>query len=553
MKLLQMKSLSTLAFSLMITVMFAQAPENWFNLDFASDGVRGVSTEKVYKELVKGKKSNTVIVAVIDSGVDVEHEDLQGQIWVNPNETPGNGIDDDKNGYVDDMNGWNFLGGKDGRNVNDETLEVTRLYAHYRKKFKDVTSSEGLSKQEKKEYELYKECKDVVEKEINESKAQLAQFEMTEMMYKGAVEEARNLLGDKELTQEFIEGIDPGMDQNKAIAVRILSGALEEGMNLDEIEVEIGSQLEAAKKQLAGSASYMYNPDWNPRADIVKDDYSNSYEKGYGNNDVEGPDAGHGTHVAGIIAANRSNDLGMKGVATDVKIMSLRAVPNGDEHDKDIANAIIYAVDNGASIINMSFGKGYKWDKAAVDEAVRYACKNDVLLVHAAGNSSLDINVSNNFPTDKYEKKKIMKKKNYASNWIEVGALSWKKGEDMTARFSNYGKTNVDLFSPGVDIYSTVPQENEYASYSGTSMASPVCAGVAALLRSYFPELTAKQVKTILMASVVPITEKVKVPGSSETVPFKELCRTGGVVNAYKAFQMASKTKGKKKASKTRT
>ncbi len=546
MKLTKLKFIFLAVFAFSLNLASGQAPEDWFNKDYASDGVRGVSANKVYKELANGKKSHTVIVAVIDSGVDIEHEDLQGKIWTNPKERPDNGIDDDNNGYVDDMHGWNFLGGKDGRNVNAETLEVTRLYAHYRKKFENVNSSSGLSKQEKKEYELYKECKDVVEKEINNSKAQSAQFEMTEMLYKGALEAARGLAGDQPITQELIDGIDPGMDQNKAIAVRLLTGALEEGLTLDEVEEQLDVQLAEAKKYFAGQ-NHMYNPDWNPRADIVKDDYDNSYEKGYGNNDVEGPDAGHGTHVAGIIAANRNNDIGMNGVAENVQIMSLRAVPDGDEHDKDIANAIIYAVDNGASIINMSFGKGYSWDKAAVDAAVRYAMKNDVLMVHAAGNSAQDNENSNNYPNDGYVKKRLLKKKNTAHNWITVGALSWQKGEDMTARFSNYGKTKVDVFSPGVDIYSTVPQEDAYASYSGTSMASPVCAGVAALLRSYYPELTAGQVKKIILESVAPISEKVKIPGKSETVKLSELCRTGGVVNAYNAFKLASKTKGKKK------
>ncbi len=547
MKVLSLKISLSLLLSCSVVFLFAQAPENWFNKDNAQDGVRGVSTEKVYQELTKGRTSTTVVVAVIDSGVDIEHEDLQGQIWVNQNEIPDNGIDDDKNGYVDDIHGWNFLGGKDGRNVNEETLEVTRLYAHYRKKFKNLQDPSSLSKKEKKEYDLYKECKEEVEKHNNDAKAQLAQFEMTETLYLGALEAAKEMVGDEEITQDLIDGIDPGMDQNKAIAVRILQGALDEGITMPEVEKELKVQLEEAKAYFQGQSGYMYNPDWNPRADIVKDDYSNSYEIGYGNNDVEGPDAGHGTHVAGIIAAVRNNGVGMDGVATNVKIMSLRAVPDGDEHDKDVANAIRYAVDNGASIINMSFGKGYSWDKEAVDAAVRYACKNDVLLVHAAGNAAQNNDEKNNFPHDKYTKKKLIKKKNYAANWISVGALSWKKGKDMTATFSNYGKNNVDLFSPGVDIYSTIPQENAYASFSGTSMASPVCAGVAALIRSYFPQLTAAQVKSILLETVVPIKEKANIPGSSESVKFTELCKTGGVVNAYKAFKKAMQTKGKKK------
>jgi len=260
---------------------------------------------------------------------------------------------------------------------------------------------------------------------------------------------------------------------------------------------------------------------------------------------VKGPDASHGTHVAGIIGAVRGNEVGMKGVANDVRIMSIRAVPNGDEHDKDVANAIIYAVNNGATVINMSFGKSYGWDKPAVDAAVKYACKKDVLLVHAAGNSNQDNDTSSNFPNDKFKKGKKS-----APNWLEIGALSWKKGDEAPARFSNYGAGNVDLFAPGVDIYSTVPDVDAYDSFSGTSMASPVTAGVAAMLRSYFPRLTAVQVKDILMKSIVPISEDVKLPGSEEKVKMKDLCITGGVLSAYKAFELASKTKGKKKMPK---
>ncbi|MEZ5059157.1 MAG: S8 family serine peptidase [Saprospiraceae bacterium] len=312
-----------------------------------------------------------------------------------------------------------------------------------------------------------------------------------------------------------------------------------------------GSTFEGLKENLQGGIDYFeskfkyhYNPDFNART-IVGDNYFNTYEKGYGNNDVEGPDAGHGTHVAGIIAASRGNGVGMDGVANSVRIMSVRAVPDGDERDKDVANAIIYAVDNGASVINMSFGKGYSWDKEAVDKAVKYAKKKDVLLIHAAGNDSENNDNTDNFPNDNYEKSGWFSPKK-AKNWLEIGALSWKGGENSPATFSNYGKENVDLFAPGVDIYSTIPDQT-YASFSGTSMASPVTAGVAAVIRSYYPELTAEQVKEVLMESVVPLEFDVMKPGTEEKVPFSDLSVTGGVVNVYKAVFLASKTKGKKK------
>ena len=276
---------------------------------------------------------------------------------------------------------------------------------------------------------------------------------------------------------------------------------------------------------------------FDPRAEIVGDDYKNSYEKGYGNNDVEGPDAQHGTHVGGIVGAKRNNDIGMDGVADNVQLMSVRAVPDGDERDKDVANAIIYSVDNGAKVINMSFGKGFVYDKKAVDKAVKYAEKKGVLLVHAAGNSSLDTDVEDNYPNKYCNDKR--KRKPY-SNWIEVGALSWKGAEDMPATFTNYGAKNVDVFAPGVDIYSTIPG-SEYEPLSGTSMASPVTAGVAALVWSYYPELTVQELRKILVETSVKVDQEVNVPGSrgAKKMPFSEMSNTGGVVNAYNALKAA--------------
>ena len=314
------------------------------------------------------------------------------------------------------------------------------------------------------------------------------------------------------------------------------------------IKEDLNEQIQEGVDYYESKVKYQYNTDLDTRADIVKDDPNNSYERNYGNNDVKGPDAMHGTHVAGIIAAVRNNNLGMKGVADNVRIMAVRCVPDGDERDKDVANSIIYAVDNGAQVINMSFGKGYSWDKEAVDKAVKYAMKHDVLLVHAAGNDGKDNDgAHDNFPTAKFAKAGCFQPKK-AKNWIEVGALSWKKGEDAVASFSNYGQKNVDLFAPGVDIYSTTP-DGKYKNLSGTSMASPVTAGVAAVIRSYFPELTAEQVKECLEKSAVKQDYKVKKPGSEEKVAFSTLSRTGGVVNVYEAVKLAGQMKGKKKIS----
>ena len=512
-----------------------EAKDNWFNLDPSSDGVQGVSTERMYKELLAGKKGQTVIVAVIDSGVDAEHEDLKSIMWVNPGEIAGNGKDDDNNGYVDDIHGWNFIGGADGRNVNQDTYEATRLYVKYKKYFEGKDASK-LPKKEKAMYDEYQ----IIKTEIEEKQTEL---EGNVTLYQGlldGVQALKTALGKDEVTKEDLENFeteDPALIQ----ALGVLKNVLANGGNLSEVE----EQLQGAVDYFQGQFEYGNNPDFDPRS-IVGDNYNDSSERYYGNNDVKGPDASHGTHVAGIIAAARGNDLGVKGVADNVRIMSVRAVPDGDERDKDVANAIMYAVDNGASVINMSFGKGYSWDKGVVDKAVKYALKHDVLLVHAAGNSAQDNDTQNNFPNDEFAKKGLFGPKE-AGNWLEVGALSWKGGENAAANFSNYGKKKVDVFAPGVDILSTTPDQG-YESFSGTSMASPVTAGVAAVLRSYFPELSAEQVKEVIMASTEATDVKVKKPGSKTLVPFEDLCVTGGVVNAYKAVELASKTKGKKKS-----
>lgn len=524
-----------------------KAPNNWFNLDAQSDGTNGVSTEKVYKEILKGKKGRTVVVAVIDGGVDAEHEDLKDIMWVNQREIPNNGKDDDNNGYIDDINGWNFLGGKDGRSVNHESLEITRVYGKLKAKY-DNADPAKLSKKDKAEYERYLAIKKEVESNLQEANESLKEYMDTKNMIVSALAAFEKVFGNKPFTKENIEAVNGGTNRDIMVAKNILLRLITTGItSLKGANEYLMDDIEEGINHYSAKVKYQYNPDFNPRADIVKDDYNNSYDRNYGNNDVKGPDAFHGTHVAGIIGAIRNNGKGIDGVADNVRIMGVRCVPDGDERDKDVANAIIYAVDNGAQVINMSFGKSYSWDKEAVDRAVKYAMSKDVLLVHAAGNDGKNNDTGhNNFPTARFDKAGWFSPKK-AKNWIEVGALSWKKGEDAAATFSNYGAQNVDVFAPGVDIYSTTP-DGKYKNASGTSMASPVTAGVAAMIRSYFPELTAEQVKECIEKSVVPQDTKVNKPGSeNEKVSFNQLCRTGGTVNAFKAVQLASTMKGKKK------
>jgi len=507
-----------------------KAPENWFNLDVDSDKVRGVSTEKAYNELLKNKKTKTVVVAIIDSGIDIEHEDLKDKIWVNSGEIAGNGKDDDKNGYIDDINGWNFIGNANGDMVNYDNLEITRLYAKYKKNYDGKKESDFKGKK-LEEFKKYAKIKENFEKKFAENNMLYKRYNSMYLSLIEAEKTVQKILKKDEYTTDDLKTIETD-DENLKKSILML-------INLSKGPYSI-KDLKAGVDHFEQAVKYNYNVDFDSRK-TVGDDYDNKKEKYYGNNKVKGPDANHGTHVAGIIGANRSNNLGMKGIATDIKIMVVRTVPNGDERDKDVANSIIYAVDNGAQIINMSFGKAYSPYKKYVDKAVKYAEKKGVLLVHAAGNDGQNNDSIPNYPNATY----INSKK--CETWITVGASSWVEGNEFLANFSNYGKDGVDIFAPGVDIYSSTP-ENNYASFNGTSMASPVVAGVAALVLSYYPELTAKELKEILLKSAVSYKNvKVNIPGTrNEKTEFKNICKTPSVVNAYKALKLAEKMSKKK-------
>ena len=461
-KLMNTPKLFLIAFGFSIPQLFAQAIPgtlNWYN----GEG-QGMYTDQAYK-MLKKKKSQPVVVAVIDSGVDIEHEDLQGKIWVNTNEIPGNKIDDDKNGYVDDVHGWNFLGNAAGENQENARLEMTRIYAKLKDKYEGV---DGSSLFDASEFYMYNEARSKVEGEIEN----LAQ-------YKEALE---NGLFDAE-TKKYIE---------------------------DQLNYNLNIYYD--DRSLIGD-----NPD----------DFTDTH---YGNGDVEGPDALHGTHVSGIIGAIRGNDKGGDGVAENVKIMSVRAVPNGDEQDKDVALAIRYAVNNGAKVINMSFGKSFSIHQREVYEAMAYADSMGVLMVHAAGNDAKDVDVEPNFPTSKY----AFQEKPFA-NLLTIGASTRMEGSERVADFSNFGQQSVDVFAPGLEIYNSVPQ-SAYMNLQGTSMAAPMVTGAAAMLKSYFPSLSMWEIKTIILQTATVYKDN--------EFPTKSV--TGGIVNlksAVKACQKAEKSK----------
>ncbi len=500
----------------------AQKP-NWQNLDLKSDTVFGISTEKAYRELLKGKKSTPVIVAVLDGGVDINHEDLKRIIWINKKEVAGNGVDDDKNGYVDDLNGWNFLGGKTG-SIEHEALELTRLVRRDQARFAGLTAATVPIK-DKAAFDEFIANRTKLEEDLSKARSGFASISG----FKMALDPVVKKIGKESPSLKDVEDFKPQGEREAAV-----KDALLEILKDTDFKSFYEEQIMEGVKYYGNQINYNLNVDYDPRS-LVGDDPNNSKERFYGNNDVKGPDALHGSHVSGIIGADRSNSLGIKGVADNVLIMGVRNTPNGDERDKDVANAIRYATDNGAKVINMSFGKSYSWDKAVVDEAVKYAVSKDVLLVQGVGNDNKNIDVEPNFPNRKYLNGEI------ASSFITVGASGFVDDETLKADFSNFGKTTVDVFAPGVKINSTIP-ENTYKPEDGTSMAAPVVSGLAALIRSYYPKLTAVQVKDIIIKSVVKIGHNITYLRGEEPVrvSFSEICVSGGIVNAYNALKLAA-------------
>ena len=508
-------------------------PNGWHLKDQKSNGFYGISMDKAY-DFVKNKKSKTVLVAIIDSGIDTTHEDLAPVLWTNSKEIPGNGIDDDGNGYIDDIHGWNFIGGRDGRNVKEDSYEAARVYHNYKSKFENVTDAATLSKADQELYKTWTRAKaDVVD---NVDVTQLRQAKMMYQKMKAGDSVIRKDLKKEEYSGKDLQSYTP--TNQDAIGTRQIILKICE-LNSNNYDITNSMLLEELEGDMR-KAETVSTPPPNYRGDIVKDNENDINDKFYGNNDIMAGTPFHGTHVAGIIGAVRNNGKGIDGIADNVRIMMVRAVPDGDEHDKDIALAIRYAVDNGAKIINMSFGKSYSPQKQWVDDAVKYAESKGVLLVHAAGNDAKNLDSDYNFPNP------MLLDGGRPTNWLTIGASGDPGNGGLAASFSNYGKKEVDVFAPGVNIYSTIPGGNTYGNASGTSMASPVTVGVAAFLLEYFPTLTPEQLKTVLEKSAVKPTIKTQKPGDSEEVSFSELSKTGGLVNAYEASKLAQEMTSQK-------
>ncbi|NEV92628.1 S8 family serine peptidase [Psychroflexus sp. YR1-1] len=506
----------------------------WGSQDLLTDTIPGMSVNRAYEELLKDYEGKTVIVAVLDSGIDIEHEDLEGRIWTNIDEIPDNGIDDDKNGFVDDIHGWNFLG-----DVVEENLEFTRIVRDFKDKFEGKQESE-IADENLEDFKLYREAKAEYDKELNQTQTNLNRYVMMNNQLQEAEESLKTEIGTELLTIENVTAFEPQDDigvNQKMLLLNVMNNI---GEDLQDIE----DQLAEAMQYFGNKMKYHLNLDLYARTRILEDDADDFSTKIYGNNDVSGPnedkeDAKHGTHVAGIIAANRTNDKGIKGVAENVLIMPIRAVPDGDEYDKDIALGIRYAVDNGASIINTSFGKYFSTHPKWVMEAIQYAEKNDVLIVNAAGNEGINLDEKRVYPNDEMPENSA----NFVNNFVNVGSITSEYGKNLVSGFSNYGKSSVDVFAPGSSIYATTPL-NTYEFLQGTSMASPNVAGVAAMIRSLYPKLSAAQVKQILMDSGLSTDQEVILGGDPQvTKPFDEISVSGKMVNMYNAIILASKTK----------
>jgi len=501
------------------------SPRNWWLLDPAQDHVPGIAGQRAFTELLAGKKpQRSVVVAIIDSGIDTTHTDLHAFLWSNPKETPGS--DGDGDGLVGDVRGWDYIGGPNGRDVGEDTYEDTRQYAVLRARFEsanpDTTSAQGRA-----DYQEYLKLQATLQSKRAAAQAQEAQLDRMVPAVQRATDILRQALAPESLTVANVEKLQSPSNDVSMARIAFLRLA-EAGISPDEIV----RGLDEAKSDLA----YHLNPDFDPRA-IVGDNYADVNQRVYGNTDVVGPDPFHGTHVAGIVLGVPGNREQLADGTPAVRIMTIRVVPDGDERDKDVANGIRYAVDHGANIISMSFGKDISPYKGAVDDAVQYADAHGVLLVHAAGNDAENLDSVPDFPN------RYFAAGGQAADWLEIGASSWKTGEQLVAPFSNYSKDRVDLFAPGVDIYSTLPG-NKHGRLSGTSMATPVVSGVAAMLMAYFPSLTAAQVKQILLTSATSYADQtVDKPaegGTGGTVRFGDLSESGGIVNAYNAVKAAA-------------
>ena len=521
--------------------------KNWHWKDYGKDTIHGISLFQAYEQLSKlNKQPSPIIVAVLDGGIDTNHIELKPRLWINTKEIPNNGIDDDHNGYVDDIHGWNFLGGKDGRNIDKAADEKSRIYHKYKSAFENISDINQIkSEAQQKQYLVWKQAA----QEIEFSEEDAANLQYISMAT-NAIQKLGNIIikemNDSNFTVESIESFQPIGRVTLDAKIAYLRTARILGIEKETPYKEVISDLKEYIEGKEKSAKAKLVAPANIRADIIKDNYENFADKFYGNNDITGPNAKHGTHVAGLVASIPDSTWNVNKLYPSIQIMGVRVVPDGDEYDKDIALGIRYAVDNGAKILNMSFGKSFSPEQSWVDEAIRYAGEKDVLIIHSAGNEFYDLNTKAVYPNPYSSTFK-----DTAKNIITIAASSdnFINGSLLTD-FSNFGAKIVDVLSPGNKIYSTIPTDNNHGYLQGTSMAAPIVSHIAAMIRSYYPNLSATDVKQIIMQSVwkpEDVSKVFPIPQKEEQKTLHEIAAAPGIVNAANALQLAQNFKPSKK------
>jgi cell wall-associated protease len=542
-------SKSLLANSTIKDTLIDNSKQFWYQKDLTEDSIPGISLDKFYKENKNKPKLKSIIVAVIDTQLDINHKDIQGQIWTNPKEIPNNKIDDDHNGYIDDVNGWSFIGTKSGNYIVWGNFEYVRFVREWDSIFKNKKETE-IKANDIANYNEYQRALKILDKNKTYYENWLKSLKYSLKIYPKAKDTLKHYFPKENYTYKQLDSMYKKYKINNKTFWQMRDNNDQDfGALIYQVMTKIQNNTNSLEKlldnetQIDSVVNKNLNIDYDERVYIG--DNPKILEKGYGNNKISANIKGiraiqdHNTEVSGIIAANRENNIGIKGFSNSIKIMPLNISPSGDEHDKDIAMAIRYAVDNGAKVINMSFGKEFSVHKEWVHEAFKYAEVHNVLIVHVAGNNSLNADENPYYPNDIA----FDGTGEVCNNFINVGSISQKADSTFVSKFSNYGKKNVDIFAPGDNIYTTLPN-NKYDFDSGTSLAGPMVSGTAALIWLYYPKLTAPQVKQIILDSGVLYDIEVIVPGTRDKkIKFSELSKSGKVVNVYNAMMMASRIK----------
>lgn len=506
--------------------------KNWQSLDIQKDSIPGISLDRLYNEKFTKKRLKPIIVAVIDSYIDVEHEDLENQIWVNKNEIPNNNIDDDSNCYIDDINGWNFLGNTKGQSTFRLNYDATRRLRRLLYKNIDTTNF----KSNKIDSLEFKNIQTSLSKAKKKNKLKLEDSKYYQEAYISSFKRMNEIFKNKKYSLVQVDSLfkarEFDADDDLYYDIYFARDFLKTNNNKAWIDL--------FKEKVEGELTTSLNPLFNEN-DIIQDIETDITDKNYGNNQISkySNKTWHSTMMSGMIVADRENNIGIKGFGNHIKVMPLVvSSASGNNRDKDIALAIEYAVNNGAKVINMSFGKSLPIYPEWVQNALKYAEEKDVLVVVSAGNSSENLDNVFSYPNDYFN---VDDENEYIENLMIVGGVSHSINEEFMYQFSNFGKKNVDIMAPATDIWCLDPLR-KYAMDDGTSFSAAITSGAATLIRSHYPNLTAKQVKDIILESGIKYDIEVIIPGTTDKkVRFSELSKSGSVLNVYNAMLLAEK------------